>query len=56
LGGGGAMGNIHEEILALGGRETEITWEDVFHSMFRHIHNLSFPFPLEVLFEKGIIY
>ncbi|KMU80742.1 hypothetical protein CISG_08685 [Coccidioides immitis RMSCC 3703] len=24
--------SIHEDILALGGRETEVTWEDVFHA------------------------
>jgi proteasome maturation protein len=50
LGGGGAMGNIHEEILALGGRETEITWEDVFHSKFSHMR-----FVLDILYlEKGL--
>jgi proteasome maturation protein len=27
---GGSRGNIHEDILALGGRDTEIGWEDVF--------------------------
>ncbi|KAL1962887.1 hypothetical protein VTN77DRAFT_9065 [Rasamsonia byssochlamydoides] len=27
---GGPQGNIHEDILALGGRDTEISWEDVF--------------------------
>ncbi|KAI1976456.1 20S proteasome maturation factor [Ophidiomyces ophidiicola] len=29
--GGNAQSSIHEDILALGGRETEVTWEDVFH-------------------------
>ncbi|WEW57753.1 20S proteasome maturation factor [Emydomyces testavorans] len=34
---GGSMGsNIHEDILALGGRDTEVTWEDVFHSEDLH--------------------
>ncbi|PGH26879.1 hypothetical protein AJ80_01461 [Polytolypa hystricis UAMH7299] len=28
--GGGKTDNIHEEILALGGREAEVSWEDVF--------------------------
>ncbi|PGH05591.1 hypothetical protein AJ79_06758 [Helicocarpus griseus UAMH5409] len=28
--GGGKESNIHADILALGGRETEVTWEDVF--------------------------
>lgn len=32
--GGTTGGSIHEDILALGGRETEVAWEDVFHSMF----------------------
>lgn len=32
--GGSKGGSVHEDILALGGRETEVTWEDVFHSMF----------------------
>ncbi|KAL1981110.1 hypothetical protein VTN96DRAFT_3044 [Rasamsonia emersonii] len=27
---GGPRGNIHEDILVLGGRDTEIDWEDVF--------------------------
>lgn len=26
----GLGGNVHEEILAIGGRETEVGWEDVF--------------------------
>lgn len=26
-------GNVHEDILALGGRDTELSWEDIFHSM-----------------------
>ncbi|KAL1955532.1 hypothetical protein VTO42DRAFT_8486 [Malbranchea cinnamomea] len=30
--GGNFSENIQEEILALGGRETDVTWEDVFHS------------------------
>ncbi|KAJ5587547.1 uncharacterized protein N7459_003312 [Penicillium hispanicum] len=29
--GGLKGGNVHEDILALGGRETEVGWEDVFH-------------------------
>lgn len=28
--GGNMHGSIHEDILALGGRETEVTWEDVY--------------------------
>jgi proteasome maturation protein len=31
--GGSKGGNIHEDILVLGGRDTEVTWEDVFHGM-----------------------
>lgn len=30
----GNQSNVHEDILALGGRETEVTWEDVFQGMF----------------------
>lgn len=26
-------GNVHEDILVLGGRDSEIGWEDVFHGM-----------------------
>lgn len=41
LGGNGVGGgNLHEEILAIGGRETEVGWEDVFVGLF----SLSFPF------------
>lgn len=29
--GGNKLGNVHEDILVLGGRDTEIGWEDVFH-------------------------
>ncbi|RMJ21338.1 hypothetical protein PHISP_07796, partial [Aspergillus sp. HF37] len=28
--GGGRDGNLHEEVLAIGGRETEVGWEDIF--------------------------
>lgn len=31
--GGGKGTSIHEDILALGGRETEVTWEDVYPGM-----------------------
>jgi proteasome maturation protein len=31
--GGGSHGNLHEEVLAIGGRETEVGWEDVFAGM-----------------------
>lgn len=27
-------GNLHEDILVLGGRDAEIGWEDVFHGKF----------------------
>lgn len=32
--GGNIHGSIHEDILALGGRETEVTWEDVYPGMY----------------------
>lgn len=32
--GGLKGGNVHEDILVLGGRDTEVGWEDVFHGMF----------------------
>lgn len=32
--GGVKGGNVHEDILVLGGRDTEMGWEDVFHGMF----------------------
>lgn len=28
--GGAKAGNVHEDILVLGGRDTEVGWEDVF--------------------------
>jgi proteasome maturation protein len=31
--GGPVGGNIHEDILALGGRDCEVSWEDVFKGM-----------------------
>jgi proteasome maturation protein len=31
--GGNKLGNVHEDILVLGGRDTEIGWEDVFHGL-----------------------
>ena len=38
--GGQNLGNVHEDILAIGGRETEVGWEDVFMGLFF----LPFPF------------
>lgn len=32
--GGVKGGNVHEDILVLGGRDAEVGWEDVFHGMF----------------------
>lgn len=32
--GGGRGGNVHEDILVLGGRDTEVGWEDVFQGLF----------------------
>lgn len=32
--GGVKGGNVHEDILVLGGRDAEIGWEDVFHGWF----------------------
>lgn len=32
--GGSKVGNVHEDILAIGGRDTEVGWEDVFQGMF----------------------
>lgn len=32
--GGGKGNSVHEDILALGGRDTEIGWEDVFQGQF----------------------
>lgn len=35
-------GNVHEDILTLGGRDTELGWEDVFHSMILPSFYVSF--------------
>lgn len=32
--GGAKAGNVHEDILTLGGRDTEVGWEDVFQGLF----------------------
>lgn len=32
--GGAKTGNVHEDILVLGGRDAEVGWEDVFHGLF----------------------
>lgn len=32
--GGVRGGNIHEDILTIGGRDTECQWEDIYHGMF----------------------
>lgn len=32
--GGVKGGNLHEDILVLGGRDTEVGWEDIFQGMF----------------------
>ena len=35
--GGGRGGNVHEDILVLGGRDTEVGWEDVFQGLFSFV-------------------
>jgi len=45
--GGMKGGNVHEDILVLGGRDAEIGWEDVFQGMFLQFE---FHFHLEVLY------
>lgn len=42
--GGMKGGNVHEDILVLGGRDAEIGWEDVFQGMFLKL-NLHFEVP-----------
>jgi proteasome maturation protein len=32
--GGVRGGNVHEDILMLGGRDTEVQWEDIYQGMF----------------------
>lgn len=32
--GGVKGGNLHEDILVLGGRDTEVGWEDIFQGIF----------------------
>jgi proteasome maturation protein len=34
--GGMKGGNVHEDILSIGGRDTEVQWEDIFHGMSNH--------------------
>jgi proteasome maturation protein len=33
--GGVRGGNVHEDILVIGGRDSEVQWEDIYHGMFR---------------------
>lgn len=43
--GGGRSSSVHEDILVIGGRDTEIDWEDVFTGMtffFRKFFRLIF--------------
>lgn len=36
--GGMKGGNVHEDILSIGGRDTEVQWEDIFSGMCNHQH------------------
>lgn len=40
--GGLGMGNLHEDILVLGGRDAEVGWEDVFKGEFLPIPSYMF--------------
>lgn len=40
--GGVKGGNVHEDILALGGRDTEVQWEDIFQGMYLHSRLIDF--------------
>lgn len=40
--GGLGMGNLHEDILVLGGRDAEVGWEDVFKGEFLPIPSFMF--------------
>lgn len=33
--GGVRGGNVHEDILVIGGRDSEVQWEDIYHGMLR---------------------
>lgn len=47
--GGLGMGNLHEDILVLGGRDAEVGWEDVFKGECSYPVFHSFP----ILVEEG---
>jgi proteasome maturation protein len=47
--GGNKAGNVHEDILVLGGRDAEVAWEDVFLGLFT-------PSPPLVLHDCGYMY
>lgn len=60
--GGSAGGNLHEDILVLGGRDTEVGWEDIFHGGFYYAHMhmflfilLTFFFPLQVTNSRNLL-
>lgn len=36
--GGMKGGNVHEDILSIGGRDTEVQWEDIFSGMLNNRH------------------
>lgn len=35
--GGVRGGNVHEDILVIGGRDSEVQWEDIYHGMLRFL-------------------
>lgn len=51
--GGRNESSIHADILALGGRETEVTWEDVFDGMFIFLFLSSFGMVLSEIPDSG---
>lgn len=40
--GGVRGGNVHEDILVIGGRDSEVQWEDIYHGMLRLWDGLGF--------------
>lgn len=46
--GGMKGGNVHEDILSIGGRDTEVQWEDIFSGMLKNRQMAQFCFAVFV--------
>ncbi|KAI9375750.1 proteasome maturation factor UMP1-domain-containing protein [Aspergillus egyptiacus] len=52
--GGNKGGNLHQDILVLGGRDTEVGWEDVFQGLLAHSLLFLSPRPSGTMLTDGL--